>query len=290
LIPIVSVEDIQKLIAKVRFYKKGYFTNFFLDVQKTELWIKLSLIEFEDYNETVFICRRNQGFENLYFITTNENALKKNLVSFMSEHKDELYVVDIVMNGSGISELRNILTTYGFCQYTSLVRMSRLINEPPEIFFDIASLHAADIMQGMEVNEMLQKYFDAFAEQLPLPDEIRTLAEKKQIVIYSENDATILGFLIFELLGLTSYLRYWFVHPDHRDKKIGSALLKYFFAQSLGTKRQIFWVIESNLNAIERYEHYGFRKENMFDYVMINRDITYEEENSKNIVRNPAGI
>ena len=40
------------------------------------------------------------------------------------------------------------------------------------------------------------------------------------------------------------------------------------YEEGKDTKRQIFWVIRTNENAIKRYKHYGFNEENMFDYVM----------------------
>ncbi|MBA4320402.1 MAG: N-acetyltransferase, partial [Flavobacterium sp.] len=42
------------------------------------------------------------------------------------------------------------------------------------------------------------------------------------------------------------------------------------------TKRQLFWVIKSNENAIKRYLHYGFKEEKMYNFVMINKNIRYE--------------
>ena len=77
-----------------------------------------------------------------------------------------------------------------------------------------------------------------------------------------------MGHLIFELSASTLYLRYWFTHPDYRDKKVGSRLLRRFFEEGKDTKRQLFWVIRTNENAIKRYKHYGFTEENMYDFVM----------------------
>ena len=74
-------------------------------------------------------------------------------------------------------------------------------------------------------------------------------------------------FLIYELNATTLYLRYWFTHPDYRDTKVGSRLLRRFFEEGKDTKRQLFWVIRTNENAIVRYRPYGFAEENMFDYV-----------------------
>ena len=87
-------------------------------------------------------------------------------------------------------------------------------------------------------------------------------------VLVCEEEGKMAGFLIYELNATTLYLRYWFTHPDFRDKKVGSRLLRRFFEEGKGTKRQLFWVIRTNENAIKRYRHYGFAEENMFDFVM----------------------
>ena len=48
------------------------------------------------------------------------------------------------------------------------------------------------------------------------------------------------GFLIYELSNATLYLRYWFTHPDHRDKKVGSRLLRRFFEEGKDTNGSCF--------------------------------------------------
>lgn len=277
MIQINSVEKIQNLIKIVKEHKKGYLTNFFLDIMKMDLWINLDLLEFEEIGETVFFCRKNKGFYNLYFTTTSIDYFINDLAYFMSKHKDELYVTDIVGKYSNISGLKDVFSHRGFFQYTSLVRMSRIINGPTVEVSNKAYLSFADKEKAIDVHKLLQNYFDAYAEQLPLLEEINAWAEKNRIIVYSDDTKTLQGFLIYELTGQTSYLRYWFVHPDNREKKIGSTLLRKYFADSQGSKRQLFWVIESNFNAIKRYEHFGFKRETLFDIIMINKDISYEE-------------
>jgi ribosomal protein S18 acetylase RimI-like enzyme len=276
MIPINSIEAIQTLIKMVRDRKKGYLTNLFLDIKKFDLWISLGLLEFEEIGESVFSCRKNKGFDNLYFVTTSLEALKNDLERFLSTHRNELFVTDIVGRTNDVSALEDIFVFRGFYKYTSLVRMSRIINEPAADGPNKAHLFFADKEKGADVHALLQYHFDAYAEQLPLLLEINVWAESNRIIIYSDDAKTLQGFLIFELTGQTSYLRYWFVHPDHREKKIGSMLLKKYFADSRSAKRQLFWVIESNINAIKRYEHFGFKREMLFDEIMINKDISYE--------------
>ncbi len=133
---------------------------------------------------------------------------------------------------------------------------------------------------AVTILKYFNEYFDPVCEQIPLVEEINRWIDNGQMVIYSLDGISIQGFLIFEKIGQTAFLRYWFVHPEYRDKKVGSALIQFFFKECISTKRQIFWVIRSNTNAIKRYEHYGFKPESMVDDIFINRNISYEEKNN----------
>ena len=115
---------------------------------------------------------------------------------------------------------------------------------------------------------MLHSYFDPLSEQLPSYEEILYFISRKSVLVYKEA-GKVYGFVIFELNGQTLYLRYWFVLPEYRDLKIGSRLFNEFMRAGHATKRQLFWVIASNENAIKRYRHYGFEVERLYDYVLI---------------------
>ena len=117
------------------------------------------------------------------------------------------------------------------------------------------------------ISEQLHLFFDERTEQIPYYEELKEYTKQGHILACEEN-GDLAGFLIFELNATTIYLRYWFTHPDFRDKKVGSRLLRRFFEEGKDTKRQLFWVIRTNENALMRYRHYGFSEENMFDYVM----------------------
>ena len=77
--------------------------------------------------------------------------------------------------------------------------------------------------------------------------------------------------MIYEKNPSTLYLRYWFVHPDYQDKKVGSDLMNVFLKRGKDTKRQLLWVRQDNENALARYHHYGFKKDDMCDYILTNK-------------------
>ncbi len=118
-------------------------------------------------------------------------------------------------------------------------------------------------------------YFDPKAEQLPDTVDLLFWVEQKNIILFEEK-GRVVGFIIYDLKVTTLYLRYWFVHPDYRDQKIGSQLFKEFLSRGKDTQRKLFWVIRSNENAIKRYIHYGFKEDKMYNFVLINKQIKYE--------------
>ena len=129
---------------------------------------------------------------------------------------------------------------------------------------DVATVHA-----------LLHQFFDEQTEQLPYLEELEELAAANQVLVLKQ-DGKLAGFVVFELSKVSLYLRYWFVHPDFRNQGVGGQLLNRYFYEGRNTKRAQHWVICTNENAIKRYLHYGYTEENMFDYVLTNKDIHYE--------------
>jgi len=147
------------------------------------------------------------------------------------------------------------------------VRMSKINQSNNSIYKSNKKIRNAKLIDIQEVQTLLTNNFDKYTEQIPVYEELEQWVKQSHLIVY-ELDSKIVGFLIYDLTGVTLYLRYWFVCPEYRDLKIGSELIREYLYRGKETKRQIFWVIESNDNAIKRYEHYGFIKERMYDYIL----------------------
>jgi hypothetical protein len=87
------------------------------------------------------------------------------------------------------------------------------------IFESNYSIKNANDSHSTGVMNLLNEYFDPIAEQLPMESDIKNWISLNHLIVFEEKDE-IIGFIIFDILGMTSYLRYWFVHPQHRNKKI----------------------------------------------------------------------
>lgn len=269
-----NFQAVQNSFTYIKAYKKKSVTNFFLDETKVSKWIENGLFYTIEIGEVLFFVKKNNGFDSLFFIASSIEELQNSLPLLVCRFEDSIFVVDIIVKDEN-SEIRSVFEKSFFYEYTSLVRMSRMVSNSLLEFEQIANLKDANVNQIDEIISLFDQYFDPMAEQLPNKVDLLAWVESGSLLVY-EIDSKICGFIIYDLNGVTLYLRYWFVHPDYREKKIGSSLFNFFLYKGRNTKRQLFWVIKTNENAIKRYRHYGFNEEKMYNFVMINKNIKYE--------------
>jgi len=271
-----SLEVVQNANRRIRGKGKGFLTNYFGDVKKTNCWIDLGLLFSIESDDYACFFKKDSGFYSCYYLVSNAVALHALLEKIGQKYPNDTFVFDNVGTKESLTEVAEVFESKDYARYVQLHRMSRLEQQQATIATN-ASVEFATKNDLLEVKELLARYFDPLAEQLPLDGELLEWIEQNGVVVFREAN-TIIGFAIFEIVGITGYLRYWFTHPLHRNKKVGSSLLHRFFEEARLTKRQLFWVISDNHHAIVRYEHYGFKSENLVDIVFVNnKALKYEK-------------
>lgn len=264
---ILSYEQIQGFIGEIRNLQQGFVTNFFWDEQKHSYWVAKGHFLWEKHDSCYILLNQEEHFCNLFYIATSMAVAGKAL-SVVNPNCDG--VIDVVCRNEGKDEVAS-LQNAGFIPYKHLYRMSHIGILADDNWEKSDNVEYANSEDACLVYNILQKDFDPLCEQLPSLQEVKDYAHRKQLLVIKDS-INLCGFLIFELSGKTSwYLRYWYTSPDYRNQKIGASLLKNALLIGKETKRQQLWVISDNENAIMRYEHYGFKKENINDYVMIKR-------------------
>ena len=263
---IESFRQMMDLSSAVRSRREGLITNFYPDPVKHQVWIDRNAAFFDECGKTVFIAKDNGTFLNVFYISTTIDELRISAPSLKRLGDGRPVVLDIVGRKSQCAQVVEMLAREGFGHAATLVRMQRLATDSDN-FPPVEGVSYADLNDVREISGCLHKYFNEMLEQIPYDEELRSLAGNRQILTI-RNNGKLSGFLIFEKNASTLYLRYWFTRPEYRDRKVGSGLLRHFFHEGLGTKRQILWVMEDNENAIKRYSHYGFNNEDMHDYII----------------------
>lgn len=263
-----KVESIAQLLqfqSDVRAKRKGFLTNFYYDEFKHGVWIKNGDFFYLQNNDTTFLIRTSNTFCNVFYISTSIDDIKQGMPLLQQEINTSL-IFDIVGRSEQCFPVVEVFKSMGFKEATSLVRMVRntSIIKEDDTFCKVS---IAEERHVYEVSKLLHQYFVDKIEQIPYIEELMAYAKLGHIHVYLENDHVI-GFMIFEKNASTLYWRYWFVHPDYRERHIGSILFHRLFFEANETKRQLLWVLRTNENAKKRQEHYGFKEENMFDYIM----------------------
>lgn len=256
-----SIGQLQEMSAEIRQLGRGYLTNFFPDPVKHGLWIAKGDCCVERVGNTLFIVKQSASFANVFFCAAKD-TFNVDLEAFLAAHKGETLLFDLVGRDVQCGPMVTLFKETGCLEASSLVRMTRK-TAPVEATPD-GSVREATEADLPAVSALLHAHFDARTEQLPYDEELLDLVRRGQILLCEETA----GFLIYEKTAGTYYLRYWFTHPEHRNQKVGSRLLRRFLREGEESVRQILWVIRSNENAIVRYRHYGFEAENMYDFVM----------------------
>lgn len=264
-----SIDQIRELIAAVRAKRLGLITDFFLDEEKHQLWIDKCVLFYVQVNDSLFFIKKNISFCNGFYTSISATQLSYDLKQLYDYYPEEKFVFDIIGKDIQCQSIVEKFKEAGYVEICSLIRMSRITPEDAYCFDEAISYATEDDI--FQISSLLHSNFNEKAEQIPYDEELRKLILKNQILV-CKIDNSMLGFLIFEINASILYLRYWFTNPDFRDKKVGSKLLRAFFKIGEVTKRQQLWVVQSNRNAIARYEHYGFMTENMFDYIMVNNN------------------
>jgi GNAT superfamily N-acetyltransferase len=267
--------EINQAVVRIKNYKKKLVTNFFPNREKVEVWISKDQFYTIEIGEVVYFLKKNSNFYSLFFIASSNDELDKSLTELLVDFGEEVLMLDIVQREES-SVMLDVFYNKSFHHYTSLVRMNRLNYQIDISSTNIDEIKKASIHHLPPLFNMFYSFFDEKAEQLPDEKELGNWIENKNVLIYEE-DNQIGGFLIYEIIGSTLYLRYWFVHPDFREKGVGSKLFNEFETKGKDTNRHLFWVIRSNENAIKRYKHYGFVEEKMYNFVLTNKKIKYEE-------------
>lgn len=262
---VVSFEDLQQQVGAIRSLRLGFVTNYYPDADKHALWIHKRDCYAERVAQTLFVIKKSSAFWNVFYCSTTMEELGNALALFLSKYNDRAMVFDIVGKEEQCQPLVGLFREKGLTNLASLVRMIR-ITAPVDYMSD-STIRQATVADIPKVSQLLHTYFDAQTKQIPYDEELLEYRSHGHVLVCEEN-GIIVGFLIFEKNASTLYLRYWFTHPKFRNRKVGSKLFRRFLEEGRETRRQLFWVMQSNENAIVRYKHYGFVEENMYDYVM----------------------
>ena len=264
-----SIGQLRELMGAVRGLRKGFLTNFYLDEFKHFIWIGKGSLLYEWVADTCFLYRKTDNYWNVFYMAPSLADLNHSLNETYVKYQDFSLIFDVVGRQEQCDEIIPVFIQNGFFEESSLVRFIR-INSPIEMDDEIAAVSRASLEQTRLVHHLLHEHMDERIEQIPDIEEYEQWGRLGHILIYEVN-GEIAGFFDYEKNLSTMIPRHWLVLPDFRGRHIGTILYRRLLFEANDTKRILSWVIQTNEISIQSHYHYGFKMENMFDYIMTNK-------------------
>lgn len=267
------VEDIANAyeeIGKTKAIASNYHSNFYVPLETAQAWVNREEFFLHTENETSFVFKKDGDFYHLYYTAPSLEALNRALENLLDLDPMTL-VSDIVGRKEDLEEVVELFVNHGFQERNILIRMTKIAEESTE---DYSSNSQEEILASKEdtdaIVDILNSSFDQYSEQIPTAGDIREAIGKKDILLL-KREKNIAGLLFFNLTGLSSTLRYWFVSDAFRGRGIGSIMMHRYFYDCRTAKRFILWVDSNNNNAIAPYLHYGYTKDGLVDHIMFRK-------------------
>lgn len=265
---LTSYSEIQDAIREIRLKarKKGekIFSNFFPNPLMQNEWIEQGNLRLYKGTSGILLVHHTEFVDEVYFVISNEAELQSMIKSLSEDSRCPLILEQVITNSDdSLSFLEPVDRT--------LLRYSR--TGLPNCKQPTAALEFATKMDYETLRNIFLTYFDPITDRLPSKNDLLKLIAGNSVLIRKQS-GKIIGFLIYELTGISIHLRYWWTSPDYRNQGVGSELLRQFFAMGEDTKRQYLWVDKINDNAIIRYRHYGFEYDGMEDRIKVLKQTT----------------
>jgi GNAT superfamily N-acetyltransferase len=214
------------------------------------------------------LLRKSRHVIHLSHVAADYQSLSEALLLLDELTMVEPIVADLVGQPADVEQIANSYALRGFSSYRELTRMTRIGRVSDERTLPEMAVHRAVHSEAAGVLAFLERLLDPLAEQIPELEDMESAADRGQILVAANGNA-IEGVLIFQTIGFSTTLRYWFVEPRARSRGIGAVLMRSFLMQVAGSRRIVLWVFIDNADGITKYEHYGFRRENLVDRIML---------------------
>lgn len=265
---VLNPDAIRDAMQSIKSGATGFSTSWFYSPEATQKLIDRQELQSLSCANTLLLFRKDRGFLHAYHISSDLDSLRAALQKLESTKLGMPLVADLIGRPKDIEKIQQLYSLQGFKDYRTLVRMSRITSPGDASIAIDPTVLVASPSEAPAVLAFFEELLDPYSEQIPDLEQIQNACSAGNIVVI-RNNSHLDGVLFYESTGVTTVLRYWFVAKDAQNKGVGARLIKTMFRRCSDGKRTLLWVFGDNDDAIGKYEHYGFRRDDMRDLIMI---------------------
>lgn len=259
--------ELRSALQSVRAEATELVINYYAGAEQEQKWALNRALSQIRTPKCLLLFRSDRDFEHLYHVAASRADLAEAL-AWLDPTPSRPIVTDLVGRIEDVEPIAEIYRENGFEDYVELVRMVRPRGSPVDA--TDAAVDYAQLADLPLIMAFLDRHLDPFRDQIPEAEEVESAIARHSIFI-DRCDGDPGGLLFFEDTGRTSTIRYWYVDNRCSGRGVGGRLMRTYLREHPSTARFLLWVVSNNAGAIGKYEHYGFRREEMIDRIMIRR-------------------
>ena len=256
----------------LQYINNSILNNCFLTYNEICSKIKNSELKVIEFDSVLFLIEDKESFSNLYFFQVMDTLYEADRINIeLSRYKN--ISCNIVSKGQK-GDIKSLMEQWGFSLYKKYRRKAVICQNVEKMYIenkwlDIKTALKRDID---EIHKILGDNFDEITSFLPSKKELEKLICKEEILVVYDNNR-IVSVLIFEDIGLKSYLRAICVKEAYRGQKMGYALMERYINSHIDqTELFYLWVEDTNENANQLYEGLGYRDEGLVDNIYLREE------------------
>lgn len=252
-----SEVEIAKLISTLRKSSNTvkFETNFYGFTSK-----KNNIFILNDLKGLFFLEKCLSTGMYIYYFFAKENEIFKADFTLPASKN---YKCEYICNNKKSDAVLLHLNNLGFQKYAVLKKMSRINFSYSEEILDVSKCSSSDFSY---IRYVFDNEFDKISERLPSNEKIIEALRSGEIFKVSKGGAA-LGFYWADTKKFLSELKYIYVDKVSRGQSLGEKLFQHYLSKSNNIKKNQLWVLEDNKPALALYEKYGFRFEQLCDYI-----------------------
>lgn len=256
--PLVSLNQLKQTLADFKRKEREAISNYIPDPNTYKKWVESGSSCIYSFDTGLFILYDGGHMLETVFASKAEADIVECLYHIKNDLGKPIVVEHVFREGKD----RQIGTPDCVLRRMSRSGDFKETSRPSEC------VEKAVVGDIPEIRDIFNDYFNPFTERIPDQKELERLVGMGGISIIRDC-GRIAGMVIYEKSAYNIHLRYWWVSPSYRNRGVGGDLLRDYFRNGHECKRQFLWVFSDNLNAIEKYRHYGFEFDGTADEIYV---------------------